>query len=103
MLHSDNAALQYLNSQTHLNRQHAGWVSYLQEFTFSIKHKSGRLNKVADALSRRLAFLNTMSVELEGIDQLNDYYVGDPDFDDTYLKCEKQSQGSFHLQDGFLF
>ena len=51
ILYSDHAALKYINSQDKLSFQHAEWVAYLQQFTFVVKHTSGSLNKVINALS----------------------------------------------------
>jgi len=52
ILYSDNHALQFINNQSKLNQKHAKCVEFLQIVTFIIKHKSGKSNKVADALSR---------------------------------------------------
>ena len=51
ILFSDHHALQFINSQNNMNRMHVRWVSFIQRFTFTLKHKAGQLNKVADALS----------------------------------------------------
>lgn len=46
--------------------EHAKWIAYLQEFTFSPKHKSSTQNKVVDALSRRMNLLATLRVRVVG-------------------------------------
>jgi hypothetical protein len=51
VLYTYHQALKLSNSQKNLNWIHAPWVSYIQRFTFSLKHKSGKLNCVVDALS----------------------------------------------------
>ena len=51
-LYTDHQALKHINSQVNINRMHAQWVAYIQRFHFTLKHKSGATNKVADALSR---------------------------------------------------
>jgi endonuclease IV len=69
-----------LNSQQKLNTRHAKWSEFLQAFSFSIKHKAGKLNQVADALSRRHSLHNTMKVQVVGFEILKQLYKDDPDF-----------------------
>jgi hypothetical protein len=68
VLHFDHEALKYLGSQQKLSKRHAKWSEFLQAYSFSIKHKSGKLNQVADALSRRHSSLNTMQVQVLGFE-----------------------------------
>ena len=60
ILFTDHVALKYLGTQDKISSRHASWTAYLQQFTFVIKHQSGKLNKVADALSRRHALVSTL-------------------------------------------
>jgi len=50
---TDHMALKQINGDSYTNKMHARWLSYLQRFDFSMKHRSGKSNKVADVLSRR--------------------------------------------------
>ncbi|WVZ89455.1 hypothetical protein U9M48_035861 [Paspalum notatum var. saurae] len=53
VIHSDHESLKYLRSQNNLNHQHAKWVELIESFPYVIKHKKGKDNVIADALSRR--------------------------------------------------
>jgi hypothetical protein len=53
VLYSDNQALQFITRKEKLNKIHAKWIEFMQNFTFVIKHISGNANKFIDALSRR--------------------------------------------------
>ncbi|MGV7994910.1 hypothetical protein PJP12_30040, partial [Mycobacterium kansasii] len=72
--------MRYLHSQKKLNLRYAKWVAFLQEYSFVLKHKAGVENKPADALSRIVALLNSLSVEVVGFEQLKDEYPICPDF-----------------------
>ena len=41
VLYSDHEALKYINSQRKLNYRHGKWVSFLQSYSFGIKHIAG--------------------------------------------------------------
>ncbi|XP_026380121.1 uncharacterized protein LOC113274914 [Papaver somniferum] len=53
IMFSDHDSLRHINRQEKLSSRHGKWASYLQEFTFVLKHKDGSQNQVVDALSRR--------------------------------------------------
>ena len=101
----DHEALRYLHSQKKLNPRHVKWVAFLQEYSFVLKHKAGVENKPANALSRRVALLNSLSVEVVGFEQLKDEYPTCPDFGGTYvsLSSDQRMMGEYVLKDGFLF
>ncbi|XP_020682380.1 uncharacterized protein LOC110099531 [Dendrobium catenatum] len=80
VLSSDHKALQYINSQKNINRMHARWIIFLQKFTFVLKHKNGIQNRVADALSRRVALLTKLETEFNGLTGLQELYPKDEFF-----------------------
>ena len=90
ILYHDNHALQFINSQPKLNQKHAKWVEFLQNFTFVIKHTSGKSNKVANALSRVNLILHEIKVSTLGFENLVNMYKEDVDFKDVYASCENR-------------
>ncbi|KAM1745565.1 hypothetical protein ACFX11_012296 [Malus domestica] len=60
ILYIDNQTLKFINSQSKINHMYGSWITYIQQFTFSLKHKVGTQNRVADALSRRSSLLVTI-------------------------------------------
>jgi len=51
MLFTGHKSLQYINSEGKLNQNHLKWVQFLQSYSFVLKHRFGKSNKVDDALS----------------------------------------------------
>jgi hypothetical protein len=49
---TDHASLQYLTTQDHLTPRQVRWLERLIDFNYKIFHISGKVNLVADALSR---------------------------------------------------
>nr|GEX95578.1 hypothetical protein [Tanacetum cinerariifolium] len=80
ILHSDHEDLKYIQGQHKLLPRHAKWVEFLHVFNFTIKHKSGKLNKGADALSRKYSLLNHLQPKIIGFELLKHEYPTDPDF-----------------------
>ena len=89
-----------------MNPRHAKWVEYIQAYTFVLKHKAGKENRVADALSRRSMLLTSVSTEVIGFERLKEEYEHCPDFKKTYQSiCQGPSSQfpDFTIHDGFLF
>jgi hypothetical protein len=60
VIHSDHESLKHIRSQTNLNCRHAKWVEFIESFPYVIKHKKGKDNIIADALSRRYTMLSQL-------------------------------------------
>ena len=50
---TDHASLRTAINSPHLSQRMARWLSFFAEYNFHVEYKPGRLNVVADALSRR--------------------------------------------------
>ncbi|PKU64652.1 RNA-directed DNA polymerase [Dendrobium catenatum] len=106
VLSSDNHAVQFINSQKTMNRMHARWLTFLQRFSFVLKHKSGVQNRVADALSRRTVLVTKLQVDAPGIQSLQELYATDHDFSDAWAKLSSKPPVPFQdysLRHSFLF
>ena len=53
VVYTDNVANSYFQTQNKLSPKQARWQEFLAEFDFSLEYKPGKINTVADALSRR--------------------------------------------------
>nr|KYP32262.1 Retrovirus-related Pol polyprotein from transposon 17.6 [Cajanus cajan] len=87
VIHTDHESLKYLRGQGKLNKRHAKWVEYLEQFPYIIKYKKGKSNVVADALSRRHTMLSTLGTQILGFDNVKELYELDLYFQATYAKC----------------
>ncbi|WVZ93568.1 hypothetical protein U9M48_039537 [Paspalum notatum var. saurae] len=100
----DHEALKHIRTQTNLNRRHATWVEFIESFPYIIKHKNGKENVIADALSRRYTMLSQLDFKIFGLQTVKDRYVDDADFKDILAHCMNgKPWGKFHMRDGFLF
>ena len=103
VLFTDHDALKHLSSQDKVSARHASWVSYLQQFTFVIKHTSGVSNRVADALSRRRTLLSVLHVSVPGFGTFADLYPSDAFFASILAQVQAGESRDYTLHDGFLF
>ena len=79
------------------------WVTFLQEYTFVLKHQAGTLNCVANALSCQVTLLTTMSTQVAGFDTFKDLYPSDPSFGKIFQEVPNGQRHDFTLHNGYLF
>ncbi|KAK8933568.1 hypothetical protein KSP39_PZI015465 [Platanthera zijinensis] len=106
VLYSDHQALRYLESQSKLSHRHAKWVEFLQSYHYVIKHRAAVVNKSADALSRWISLLQTMSTHVTGFERLVVEYVECSDFGDIYRSLTRDPPNTiegFTVSEGYLF
>lgn len=74
-----------------------------------LKHRSGKSNKVDDALSRRRSLLTEMRVTILGFEELRTLYDDDPDFAKPWRACrepvtiDRSKWLDYFIQDVMLF
>lgn len=103
VLYTDHEALKYINGPHKLDRRHAKWVAYLPEYTFTLKHQTGTINRVADALSRRNTLLMTKSSQVTGFEALTELYETDPSFGKIVREVNAVQRHDFVIHNVFLF
>ena len=54
-----------------------------------LEHRSGRCNRVVDALSRRQLLLIVMQVEVVGFHEIKNMYPKDPNFVEAWKSCKE--------------
>lgn len=96
--------MKHIRSQSKLNRRHAKWVEFIETFPYVVKHKKGKENIVADALSRRYTLLSQLDCKILGLESLKGLYATDLDVKDIYANCiEGRCWDKYVLNDGYLF
>ena len=82
---------------------HARWSACIEKFPYKLVHKSRQQNRVADALSRRVALMRTLSLEIVSFEALTELYANDDDFKNVWATCVlKQPCDDFYIHDGFV-
>jgi hypothetical protein len=89
VIHSDHEPLKHIRGQAKLNKCHAMRVEFIETFPYIIKHKKGKDNAIADALSRCYTMLSQLDHKMFGLESLKELYATDFDFKDAYENCRE--------------
>jgi hypothetical protein len=104
VIHFDYESLKHIRGQAKLNKYHAKWVEFIETFSYIIKHKKGKENIIADALSRRYTMLSQLDHKFFGLESIKELYATNVDFKDAYENCrEERTWNKYMLQDGLLY
>jgi hypothetical protein len=96
--------LKHIRGQAKLNKRHAKWVEFIETFPCIIKHKKGKDNIIADALSRCYIMLYQLDHNIFGLESLNELYATDFDFKYAYENCrEGRAWNKYVLHDSLLY
>jgi hypothetical protein len=103
-INSDHESLKNIRGQAKLNKCHAKCVEFIKTFLYIIKHKKGKDNVIADALSRHYTMLSQLHHKIFGLEPLKELYAIDFDFKDAYENCrEGRTWNKYVLHDGLLY
>jgi hypothetical protein len=104
VIHSDHESLKHIRSQAKLNRRHAKWVELIESFTYVTKHKKGKDNVIAAALSCRYTMLSQLDFNFFGLETIKEQYLHDAEFKDVVQNYrDDRTLNKFVLNDGFVF
>jgi len=103
VIHCDHESLKYLKGQSKLNKRHAKWVEFIEQFPYVIKHKQGKANVVTDAFPRRPTLLNVLDTKYLRFDHIKEIYKDDLDLSLIFQECSKGGHKEFFIHDDFLF
>jgi hypothetical protein len=103
VIHFDHESWKHIGGQAKLNKHHAKLVEFVETFPYINKHKKGKENVIADALSRRYTMLSELDHNFFGLESIKELYVTNFDFKNAYENCrEGRTWNKYVLHGGLL-
>lgn len=75
---TDNVATSYFQNQKKLSPKQARWQDFLAEFDYTMEYKPGKVNVVADALSRKAILASTSCIARNLLERVKEGMKQDP-------------------------
>ncbi|OWZ10199.1 reverse transcriptase [Phytophthora megakarya] len=86
VVYTDHASLRTAVKSPHISQRMARCLSFFAEYNFRVEYKSGRLNVVADALSRRPDYA-VRTIDVHRIDVARTYTPSSSSLDEVKAAC----------------
>lgn len=107
---TDNWSVSLMSAKVHISRKFARYMLDLQEFKFTVHHRKGETNVLADALSRPPESAMCMAILLAKESRLEEFQKKDPYVAEIYrslkasiaTKSDKTIHDQFKIEDGLV-
>ena len=101
---TDNVATSYFQTRKKLSPKQARWQDFLAEFNYVLEYKSGRINLVADALSRKAEFVTMLSHPQSSLlDPIKEGLAHDPTTKNMKEYAKEDKPQRFWLEGDLLY
>ncbi|XP_013594832.1 PREDICTED: uncharacterized protein LOC106302997 [Brassica oleracea var. oleracea] len=100
---TDNVATSYFQTQKKLSPKQARWQDFLAEFDYTLEYKPGKVNVVADALSRKAELAAMSQVEGTIMARIREGLERDPVAKEMVKLSNEGKVHRFWVEDGLLY
>lgn len=100
---TDNVATSYFQTQKKLSPKQARWQDFLAEFDYTLEYKPGKVNVVADALSRKVELAAMSQVEGAIMARIREGLERDPVAKELMKLSNEGKVHRFWVEDGLLY